>query len=143
MTWLAVKLFLQSIPLRVWAILAAVVLLAASGLYLRAHYIGVGEGRVQALWDAAVLAQQAESDRQQVESDKAAQDATQAGQEAVTTTREETGHAAETVRTIIRERIVHVDAGCRAAVPLPGSVQAQGREAVARARGALPAAPNR
>ena len=52
MTWLAVKLFLQGIPLRVWAILAAVVLLAASGLYLRAHYIGVGESRVQALWDA-------------------------------------------------------------------------------------------
>ena len=52
MTWLAAKLFLQGIPLRVWAILAAVVLLAASGLYLRAHYIGVGESRVQAQWDA-------------------------------------------------------------------------------------------
>jgi hypothetical protein len=36
----------------VWAILAAVVLLAASGLYLRAHYIGVGESRVQAQWNA-------------------------------------------------------------------------------------------
>lgn len=52
MTWLAAKLFLQGIPLRVWAILAAVVLLVASGLYFRAHYIGVGESRVQAQWDA-------------------------------------------------------------------------------------------
>jgi hypothetical protein len=52
MTWIAARLFLQGIPLRVWAILAAVVLLAASGLYLRAHYIGVGESRVQAQWDA-------------------------------------------------------------------------------------------
>ena len=52
MTWLAAKLFLQGIPLRVWAILAAVVLLVASGVYFRAHYIGVGESRVQAQWDA-------------------------------------------------------------------------------------------
>ena len=52
MSLIAAKLFLQSIPLRVWAILAAVLLLVASGLYLRAHYIGVGESRVQAQWDA-------------------------------------------------------------------------------------------
>ena len=64
MTWLAAKLFLQGIPLRVWAILAALPLLAASGLYFRAHYIGVGESRVQAQWDereAAYALQRAEA----------------------------------------------------------------------------------
>ena len=52
MTWIAAKLFLQGIPLHVWAILAAVVLLAAGWAYERHQYGDRRADAVQAQWDA-------------------------------------------------------------------------------------------
>lgn len=50
---------LAAVPLRTWLRLAAVAALVAFALLLRWHYIGIGERRVQALWDAASAKQTA------------------------------------------------------------------------------------
>jgi hypothetical protein len=48
MSWLAILSLLKRIPWQGWALVALCALLLA----LRWHWIGVGEDRVQALWDA-------------------------------------------------------------------------------------------
>jgi hypothetical protein len=52
--------FLRGVSLRTWLAIGGAVVLLVAGLWLRAHWIGVGEGRVQARWDAqeAVYARQ-------------------------------------------------------------------------------------
>lgn len=57
MIWAAATAkLLKAIPLSAWLILAAVAALALSGLWLRSHWIGVGEARVQAQWEAERIA---------------------------------------------------------------------------------------
>jgi hypothetical protein len=48
--------FLRGVSLRTWALIGAGVVVLALGLFLRAHWIDVGESRVQARWDAAEAA---------------------------------------------------------------------------------------
>jgi hypothetical protein len=45
--------FLRGVSLRTWALIGAGVVLLVLVLFLRAHWIDVGESRVQARWDAA------------------------------------------------------------------------------------------
>lgn len=46
---------LKAIPLRVWAGIALLAVLAVGTAALRSHWISVGEARVQAKWDAATV----------------------------------------------------------------------------------------
>jgi cytoskeletal protein RodZ len=139
MTWLAVRAFLRAVPGWVWVAGLAVAAILFYG-HLR---FNAGQAETQAKWDAAVAAQVAEDARRQKEADEAALSAAQDAAEAVTDTREETNEAAERVRVEWRDRIVQVPADCRDALRQPDGMRDEGREAVARARSALPAAPNR
>lgn len=135
MTATVILAFLRRVPWQLWA------LLLASAVLLGTYWLGKShEGAEwEARWEAAQEAAQAEIDRREKAAfdagAKAAQDAAQARQD----TRKETDEAVERVRVEWREKVVRVPAECRAAVELPDSVRREGREAVARARGALPA----
>lgn len=52
---------LSAIPLRAWLRIAAVAALLAALALARAHYIGIGAQRVQALWDADKARQSADA----------------------------------------------------------------------------------
>lgn len=139
MIWLALKALPGSVPRWVWGLLATVALLGGVWLHGRAS----GKAACEARWEAAQEAAQAEFDRRERAAfdagAKAAKDAAQARED----TREQTDEAVERVRVEWRERVVRVPAECRAAVALPDGVRDEGRQAVARARGALQSGKNR
>lgn len=113
--------WLRKVPREVWIALAV----ALAFLWLRSHWIGVGEDRCRA-------AQEAADARARDKADKAAATAQKAAQDASATIKEETDHAADRARVIVRE----ITAGC----PLPAQpdeLRDLGDEAVRRAREAL------
>lgn len=135
MTIIAIRAFLASIPGWAWGLLLAGLLLLGAYAAGRHH----ANLKCEARWEAAQEATQAEIDRREQAAfkagAKAAQDAAQARQD----TRKETDEAVERVRVEWREKVLRIPADCRALSTLPYSVRDEGRKAVARARGALPA----
>jgi hypothetical protein len=138
----AVWTFLKSVP---WWVFAGAAALIVGWWQVSAYgerQYEAGRIACQTEWDAQRARDDAEAVRRQREADSAALKAAQDGAAAVTTTREETHAATERVRVEWRERVVRVPAECRAAVELPDGVQAEGRAAVERARGALRPTPD-
>lgn len=135
MTATVILAFLRRVPWQLWALLLAAAVLIGTYWLGKSH----ANAACQARWEAAQEAAQAEIDRREKAAfdagAKAAQDAAQARQD----TRKETDEAVERVRVEWREKVLRIPADCRDMSTLPYSVRDEGRKAVARARGALPA----
>jgi hypothetical protein len=136
-TWLAISGLLKRIPWQLWAVLGLALLV----LVCRWHWIGVGVDRCEARQAAQEAAWQAETARRVAEAHEAGKRAQKAAGAVVADTRKQTNESAEIVRTVWRDRIVHLPAECR--IDQPDGMRRAGREAVAAARDSLPAAPNR
>lgn len=134
MIWLGLAWkWLRGLPWQLYAILALVLITA----FMRWHWIGVGTDRCEARQAALVAAWEAETARRVAQAHEAGKRAQEAAGAVVADTREQTNETVEIVRTVWRDRIVHLPAECR--IDQPDGMRRAGREAVAAARDSLPA----
>lgn len=125
MIWLTVLSWVKRIPWQLWAAL----ILAVAFLWLRSHWIGIGEERCRSAQEAA----ESQADAKALNVQKAAQDK---AQEVIAGIQKETSDVQTEVRTIIKT----VPATCPAQ---PGRLRELGQQQVEAARRRMLPAPSR